>query len=186
MKKRLLLSLMTVAMISVLVAGASFALFSANTTNGGNTLTAGTVTLGEPRVVNATLDNIAPGDSGDVIDYTVTYTGNLPAWLGVKVWTSGSLFAGTSPATVTVADGNTNTYVASSSIPTNPTVIKKAAGATTAFNNAETVTFDVNYAFPIGAGNEYQGATGTVNLALYAVQSEHNTNSTNDGPISWN
>ncbi|MFZ5649992.1 MAG: TasA family protein [Bacillota bacterium] len=175
MIKRLSLSLMAVALIAMLVSAATFALFTSTTTNQANTFTAGTVTLSQVAGVPFTLSNIAPGDAGTAGTFTVAYTGSLNAWLGLTTSTSGDLFAGTTPLTVTITDGASNSYLANAA---NQVVGTAAVGTGTS------VTFTVNYSMPLSAGNEYQGDAGTLNMEVKAVQAANN--STSSGPISWN
>ncbi|MFZ5643574.1 MAG: TasA family protein [Bacillota bacterium] len=175
MIKRMSISLMTVALIAMLVSGATFALFTASTTNTDNTFTAGTVTLGTPALSFITLDNIAPGDSGTVGTYAITYSGSLDAWIGLTTSTSGDLFGGLTPLTVTITDNNSNTYLANQA--------DQVVGQVT---NNTTTTFTVNYAMPLAANNDYQGDSGTLSMSVKAVQARNNTNTSGTGPISWN
>ncbi len=174
MKKRLVLSLMTVALVALLASGATFALFTAQTTNANNTFTAGTVAINDPFAANVSIGPLAPGDSGDVADYTITYSGTLDAWLGLTASTSGALFTGTHPVDITISDG-TNNY--------DENTAEQVLGL---FTNGDSVTLDVDYSWSADADNSYQGATGELNLQVFAVQSANNTNLMGTGPISWN
>lgn len=170
MFKRVALSLAAVSALSILVTGASFALFSAQTQNVNNTFTAGTVTLGSvtPFTCNVATDNMAPGDSGSC-NVSVTYTGSLAAWIGVDYSTSGDLFTGANPMTA--------------SFGSYPNIAGKYVLGQK--NNGESADVTVNYNFPLAAGNEYQGKSGQINLQFHAVQARNNTNSTNNGPNAW-
>ncbi len=63
--KRILLSVMTIALVSAATFGATRAYFSSEAVSGGNTLSAGTLelTLGSPVNGFLTMSNMAPGDS---------------------------------------------------------------------------------------------------------------------------
>lgn len=177
--KRLTLSLLAVAAISILVSGASFALFTASASNVDNTFTAGTVSLGSPSDNLVDLTNIAPGDTGNAGTYQITYTGSLDAWLGLDTSTSGAIFGGATPLQVTISDG-TNTY--------SPNATNQVMGL---FTNGQSVTLSVDYAMPLAADNSYQGASGTVSMMIHAVQAKNNSQDTDgdgvdDAPISWN
>lgn len=173
-KKRLALSLLTVATISMLVAGASFALFTAETSNAGNTITAGTVTLGTPVSTIANIANVAPGDSGSQ-SLAVTYTGNLNAWVGLDTIATGDLLtADGGKFELTISDG-TKTY--------NNNAANQVVGL---LANGDSRTFIVSWNLPLNTGNDAQGDSASVSLKVHAVQAKNNTNSTNDGPISWN
>lgn len=171
MFKKVALSLATVSALSVLVTGASFALFTANTTNQNNTFSAGTVTLGQvtPFSCGVSTSNMAPGDSGSCT-VSVSYTGSLDAWVGVDFTTSGALFGGANPMIV-----NFGAY---------PQILGKYVLGE--FTNGDPASVTVNYSFPLAAGNEYQGESGNINLSFHAVQSKNNTNAANNGPNAWN
>ncbi len=174
MKKHLFRSLLTVAVITLLVSGASFALFTATTSNASNTFTAGTVTFYQPESAFIDIENLAPGDTGTAGTLAVTYTGSLDAWLGLDSATSGAIFGGATPLEVTISDG-ANTYLGNAA--------DQVVGL---FHTGDSVTFTTSYSMPLAADNSYQSATGSVSLLVHAVQAKNNTNSENDGPISWN
>lgn len=174
MKKRLALSLLTIAAISLMVSAATFALFSATTTNADNTFTAGTVTLGQPADALIDISNIAPGDSGVAGTFAVTYTGNLDAWLGLDTAVNGAIFGGSNPLTIDIVDNAGNHY--------NQAAQNQVVG-TAPVASGTTVTFTANYSFPLAADNSYQGATGTLTMSVHAVQARNNT--TGNGPTSW-
>lgn len=169
--KKILMSLATVGALSALVTGASFALFTASTTNENNTFSAGTVTLGDvvPFSCGVSTDNMAPGDTGSC-SVTVEYTGSLDAWIGVDFTTDGALFTGANPMQVTVPSGT-------------QVLGKYVLGE---YSDGESASVTVDYEFPLAAGNEYQGAEGTIDLMFHAVQSKNNTNGAGTGPNAWN
>lgn len=171
--KRILLSLATVGALSALITGATFALFTASTENENNTFTAGTVRLGEVTgfTCDVSTDNLAPGDSGECT-VSVTYSGSLDAWIGVDYSVDGDLFAGRDPMLVSFDGGYDfeGAYVLGK------------------YSDGESATVTVEYHFPITAGNEYQGASGDIELSFKAVQARNNTKTVDgkEGPISWN
>lgn len=169
--KKILMSLATVGALSALVTGASFALFTAQTENQNNTFTAGTVTLGSvtPFSCGVSTNNMAPGDSG-ACTVSVVYEGSLDAWIGVDFETDGALFQGANPMTV-----NFGTYEEVGG--------KYVLGE---YSDGGTATVTVNYSFPLAAGNEYQGASGSIDLTFHAVQARNNTNAAGTGPNAWN
>lgn len=170
LKKRLAKSLVTVAAISSLVAGGSFALFTASTGNQGNTFTAGTVTLGSPVSVQVPLNPLAPGDSGTA-DVSVNYTGNLDAWVGFDATLTGDL---AHELTVTAA-GTTVTTAG----------IQNQVIGTAAVSTGATVIVPVDYELDLDADNADQGKSATLNITIKAVQADHNNNTGNTGPSSW-
>lgn len=172
--KRVSLSLLAVGVISLVVSAASFALFTATTTNVDNTFTSGTVTLGTPSTNIVSVTNIAPGDS-DSYTYEVEYTGSLDAWLGLDASISGDLTTcdGGGQFTVSISDG-VNTY---------GTGVNQVLGE---FATGGMVNLSLDWALALGAGNDCQAKSADVSLTVHAVQSKNNTNGTNTGPISWN
>ncbi|HLN64104.1 MAG TPA: TasA family protein [Symbiobacteriaceae bacterium] len=177
MFKRLSLSLMAVAVVALLVSAASFALFTADASNENNTFTAGTVTLTNDTTFHIDIDNLAPGDAGDAGTWNVTYTGSLNAWLGIKAVASGDLMTcdGGGRFTITVSDG-TNTYAVND-------LNYQVMGM---FSQGDPVGINVDYSFALAAGNDCQGDSASLDLYVHAVQSDNNTNATNDGPQDWN
>ncbi|MDF2626421.1 MAG: spore coat protein [Symbiobacteriaceae bacterium] len=167
--KRLALSLLAVGVTSLVVTAASFALFSAQTANNNNTFSAGTVTLGNVANCGNTINNIAPGDSGN-FTCSVQYTGSLNAWVGYTATMGGDL---------TTCDGGGRFTAPGLNTGAVPAVI----GTEAAPGDSRSVT--VNWAFALAAGNDCQGDSGNIGLTFYAVQARNNTNGTNTGPNAW-
>jgi predicted ribosomally synthesized peptide with SipW-like signal peptide len=165
--KKMVLSLLAVGVTALLVSAASFALFTAQATNNNNVFTAGTVTLNGPTGCSNTYNNIAPGDAGS-FTCDVQYTGSLPAWVGYTA-------AFTGPGTLNTCDGANSLQVA------NLTNSKTVIGGVANPGDHRAMTF--NWNLPLAAGNSCQGATTTVTVNFYAVQSANNT--TGAGPTSW-
>ncbi|MCA1055231.1 CalY family protein [Rossellomorea aquimaris] len=152
------------------IGGGTFALFTDTAANTGNTFTAGTLTLDDvsggaivSQAVN--FDNLAPGDSGTV-SMTVENNGTLDAWVKIddtatNASKTGDLFGGDTPLSLTL----------------DTDVVRVPAGGQT--------TFDVDYAFPLGADNSYQGDTGSFEVVVQAVQARNNTNGTDTAPNAW-
>jgi spore coat-associated protein N len=190
MLKRLSLSLIAIAAITVTVSAATFALFTAGAKNEGNTFSAGTVSLNETSSQSFAITNAMPGDSGTG-SYTVEYDGTLNAWLGLSVGAQGDLFTcdvAYAPA-VTVSDG-TNTYPLPAVDPANPTalatgpmtLVGAVAAPTPTVTESRTIT--VNWNLPLDMGNSCQDKSGSVVLTLKAVQQDSNPNDA--GGPDWN
>ena len=124
MKKKILFSLMTIALVGALVSGGIFAYFSDIETSTGNTFTAGTLNLvpstagtgpaGKYTVTagsdgingNVVFTKLAPGDSG-TITWTLTNDGNLAGALNITSTVTFSDVDANEPETaVTVPHGN--------------------------------------------------------------------------------
>lgn len=165
-KKKFGMALATTALGAMLIGGGTFALFSDTATNEGNTFTAGTVAIDAGQ--NGTvftgalyIDNMAPGDR-ETGKLTITNNGSLKAFAKVSDYAgTGDLFGGDYPVQIILDD---------SFIVLDP---------------GDSATLDVEYYFPIEAGNEYQGAEGQVDFEVQAVQYRNNVDSAGN-PISWN
>jgi len=85
--KKILVSLMTIALMSALIGGGIYAYFSDTETSTGNTFTAGTLDLNldgvNTNVVKFTVDDVKPGDSSGGT-WTVANVGNIPGYLDLE------------------------------------------------------------------------------------------------------
>jgi len=167
MTKRLLLSLVSIAAVAGLVAGGTLALFS-DETPGEASFTAGTVKLGETTHFDCTLPELwAPGDEV-TCNFKVKYDGNLDAYVGVLLEGTGALFDSEYGIDFAVpgaiVDGH-GVYMLG----------KFAPGAE--------IPITINIKFPLAAGNDLQGAEGSVAAALKAVQARNND--AGNVPIAW-
>lgn len=176
--KKVALSLATVSALSILVTGATFALFSDSTNNDANTFTAGTVSLNQnPAASNWKINGIAPGDSGSV-NWTVTYTGNIPAWLGVEASATGDLYTcDGGKVTLTVTDENGADYPVDG--------VRRVVG-NTPVNPGDSVTFTLYGELDRSAGNDCQGKSLDFTINAYAVQAKNNPIDPVTGQPEWN
>ncbi|WP_054950788.1 TasA family protein [Numidum massiliense] len=159
-KRTKILSTLGVLVFAIaLITAGSFALFTSEASNEGNTLNAGTLELVNAHGSHAFyINNVAPGDSGTET-VKVHNKGTLDAWVKVsKVETSGALFDGSHPVQLQHSED----------------VIKIEAGG---YGDVP-----VNWVFPREAGNEYQGQTGKVNIHVQGVQVKNNDDPNN---IDW-
>jgi predicted ribosomally synthesized peptide with SipW-like signal peptide len=178
--RKIALSLASIGAASLLVTGASFALFTASTTNANNVFASGTVRIGELTGCSNTFNNIAPGDSGD-FTCNVTYTGSLDAWLGLTTTFSGDLTTCDAPNSlgVTVKSGaqTFGNNAADQVVGTAP-----VSGGTTK-------SFDVHWELPLAADNDCQAKSATLTLQVRAVQSRNNSKLPGapgyPGPVDW-
>ncbi|HHW40037.1 MAG TPA: hypothetical protein GXX19_02610 [Syntrophomonadaceae bacterium] len=155
MKKKIAMSLIIIGLVSALIGGATFAIFTSTATNADNTFAAGTVKIAAGDVVQTsalTVSNLAPGDvySGK---FTVSNTGSLELRFDTTANASGALFSGANPAVITIDPAFVSDVVL-------------APGASV------DVPFTVS--FPIAADNSYQGASGTFNFTVSAEQLKNN------------
>lgn len=162
MKKRIAMSLATIGLVSSLVGGATFALFTSSATNTGNNFTAGTVVISMDKPDGTKyfdLNTIAPGDSGSA-PVVVKNGGSLELRYDIAQTLDGELAAGTDGLKVTIKD---------------------SAGAviTPGDNNrvlapGGTETLTVSWTLPLAAGNEYQGDSALLGITLNAEQTKNN------------
>ncbi|MGC7870031.1 TasA family protein [Desulfosporosinus sp. SYSU MS00001] len=170
LKTKMVMAVATTTVGAAIMAAGSFALFTSNVTNEGNTFTAGTVIVTDQtggtlssQEINA--GNLAPGD-GKTLTMTVKNEGTLDEWVKIdqdetNASKDGGLFEGATPMTLTL----------------DSSVVKLAPGDET--------TFNVDYSLPLGADDSYQGADGSFNVKVDAVQARNNTNADGTGPNAW-
>lgn len=205
LKSKLAMALATSAAGAAMIAGGSFALFTANAGTTSNTFSAGNITLtpGVSWAASDTLNNIAPGDSGALGNVTLTNSGSLDEWVNLSVQNNGGKlfqsFTGDSnplgvsyTATVTGASAPyTFTDANGSESITNfvPTDLQGASmhqvPATASSSSPDNewvflpahsqVAITAKYSFNQAAGNDYMGATGTLTVGATAVQAKNNT-----------
>lgn len=183
LKSKLFMAVATSAAGATMIAGGTFAMFTDTSANTGNTFTAGTVVVdatqgGTPVFAsdNLTFNNMAPGDSGNTT-IKVMNTGTLGEWVKINsINTTGNLFDATTTSTDTV-NGQTQTannyplaLTPNADLTSGQTGYFIPAGGST--------TIQLNYAFPLNAGNYYQGQTGTATINVEAVQARNNSTGT--------
>lgn len=193
-KKKLAMAVTTTALGAAIMASGSFALFSATTANTNNTFASGTVKLNATNAqvwsTQANVSNLAPGDSGTFGTLTLANTGTLDEWVTLSTVT-----AAVDGKADIFADTATNATVDSLAIKYTVTVTDRKTGTSTTDGvlgdtkdilvpAGDTATVTYTYAFPSTAGNEYQGASGTITFAASAVQEAHNSNASKTAPVS--
>ncbi|QSO51376.1 hypothetical protein JZ785_21520 [Alicyclobacillus curvatus] len=212
LKTKLAMAMATSAAGAAMIAGGTFALFTASTTNGPNTFTAGTVkvtdyTGGSAFKSAQYVANLAPGDKENGY-ITIKNEGSLGAWVAIKdvqVNTShgeqlmSAMFRGdTGPNPNPDEDndggshdnrpggGDTN-HAATLFDGKTPLQITYDNGQSKPIYipAGQSKTFVVHYEMPLQAGNEYQGLSGTATFDFEAVQQRNNTNANSTGPLSW-
>lgn len=150
--KLMLLSALSVVLVAGLIGGATFALFTAQTTNQENTFTAGTLSISNANKTAWHVDvaNMAPGDVFEKV-ITVTNTGSLELEFAGTFARSGAIFQGATPAFVELF----------------------SAYGTLAPGATKDVT--VRVSLPLGANNSYQTATGSLTITFNAFQTKNLT-----------
>lgn len=166
LNKKIALSLMSVALVSALVGGATFAIFTDTASNPENTFTAGTVDINSEITTNwsANANNMAPGDTKEAV-ITVKNAGSLELRYDVSQSTSGALFGGATPATVAYERSTDGGATWTAFIPGDNNFVM-AAGASNLIK--------VKVTLPSAADNSYQGATGSLTVTFSAEQTANN------------
>lgn len=83
MDKRILTSVLVIAVVALMVGGATFVYFNDSETSSGNTFTAGTLDLkvdgeDDPNIVSVTLNNMKPGDNTGYYKWVLKNAGTQP------------------------------------------------------------------------------------------------------------
>lgn len=154
-----MMSLMIIGLVSALVGGATFAIFTDSAVNQNNTFTAGTLDIvlnndTDDEVTSFNVTDIKPGDSGSAI-VNVKNNGSLALKYNMTITKNGDLFGGSNPIAITVKNSA-------------GTVLNLADFRDLAVGANEDLT--VEWSFPSSAGNEYQGKSGTFDLTFNAEQ----------------
>lgn len=155
MKKKILGGLATMGLAAMLLTAGTMALFTATATSEGNTFATGTLVIEDISNFDGKssfkIANIAPGATGEET-FEVENTGSLDAWVKIGgLDTTGALFEGSNQI-ILKHDSHTGVHV--------------PAG--------QTVELDVYWQFPLAAGNEYQGKSGSATVTFEAVQYDNN------------
>jgi len=204
--KLMFVSMVSAVLVVVLIGGATFALFTANTTNTGNTFTAGTVKmeLGIPAGATYTqlsnelfdIDEAAPGDPDYVREVVVANTGTLDFYFRFNHdrtdISADSVQAAKDDALAAALLMKIEKKVGSTWVNHVPTTIGEfytVKGWTDwQWTPAETLaagevaTYRITIRFPITIGNEAQGGHVTTKVDVRAIQVKNTTNS----PADWN
>jgi len=150
---------MLIALVSALVGGATFAVFTDNDSNTGNTFSTGTVDINAaPQTAVLTVSNIAPGDFGTA-DITITNDGSLDLKYNITEALTGDLVQGTNGLQVSYSIGG----VAISDL----TVWRNLASGA-----SEVLT--VAWSLPTAADDSYQGTSAALDLTFNAEQLRNN------------
>jgi len=163
MRMKVLISLILIAAMAFGIGAGSYAWFTSTAKSEDNVFTAGTLEIeaNEKYSFTKDIDNIYPSweDSNTI---TIKNVGTLPLKFKVTMTASdGDLFKGEYPLQISINGGP---YVNVGEF--EPFV----------YNNLDRdseIDLVMSYRFPEGAGNDYQGATGTLSFTIDATQTEN-------------
>jgi hypothetical protein len=180
--------------LSFTVIGLTSGRLSTSLTSGGNSFTAGTVTLANSSIANCPVSNLFPNATAASCTFSTTYPGPAPAYLAVNVLVQAQAGAG-GARLYNPADSANDLNITITS--TNPAVSYQMPSAATTcpggapsgsacyeLDNelvstvpvtAATVAFSVTVSLPASSPTGYQGGAAQVILTTHAVQSANNT-----------
>lgn len=167
LKTKLGMAVMSSVIGATMIAGGTFAYFTASAQNTGNSFAAGTlgISLDKPDGTKYfDIGNMAPGDSGSAT-VTVSNTGSLELRYDIAETLTGALASGANGLAVTIKDSAGNVITPGTD---NNRVLAPSGSA----GDSEVLT--VEYVLPSGAGNEYQGTSATLGLTVNAEQTRNN------------
>lgn len=163
LKKQFAVTLASVGLGAALIGGGTFALFTSEAQNTGNTFAAGSVevSLDKPDgTLYFDVKDIAPGDTGSRT-VTVRNGGTLQLRYDLATTLGGELGQGANPLTITIKDASGN-------------VIVPGTDNNRVLDAGQSEVLTVSYELPLAAGNEYQGKGATLGLKVLAEQTKNN------------
>ncbi|MDD4659004.1 MAG: TasA family protein [Eubacteriales bacterium] len=184
MRKRVVVSMLVIALAAALLGGAAFAWFTDSDSAAAN-FTAGTIKLGKPVATGLEVTNMAPGDHQD---WTVTIQNDGTLDMYYRLSFSGGIAGAalTEVLEVSLYDGT----VEESEAPIfGPTLLSAVDANNFWFNEASMYIdasgaaheYTIRFELPIETGNDYQGATWNITLNVQATQ-KANQDTTN---VQW-
>lgn len=177
MRKRVVVSMLVIALAAALLGGAAFAWFT-DSDSAEAKFTAGTLVLGDIPDFTGDLNIEAPGDTDD---WTVTISNDGTLDMYYRLYfTSVITKEGAEPlqevVNVRIFD-STDQELKSGKIDTisasNPWFEESMQLGTT--TDDKEITYKIHFELPTDTGNEYQGATWTITLHVDATQVKNNT-----------
>lgn len=156
-KTRLMISFLTIIVGALLIGGTTVAYFSSSAQNTGNSFASGTLQVEldkEDGDFYFDLANISPSDSG-AVSVVISNSGSLDLQYEVVLALTGDLSIGENPLALTLLDEGEES-------------IDLTKKRTIKVDESETLL--ITWEMPLEAGNEYQGATGTLNILVNAEQ----------------
>ena len=158
-RKSLVVAFLLTMIGALLIGGATMAWFTSEDTNTDNSFAAGTfeISLDKDDQVEKyfNIENTFPGDEGSA-NIVVINEGSLPMDYSFTLATRGELFAGEFPVQIKINDiaGNQITDL----------------GAERRLKPGQSEEFVIFYLMPKEAGNDYQGATGSLDIKVTGNQ----------------
>lgn len=189
--------LLALLALGSLVLSTTMALFSDFRTSSTQSISAGTVTIGDGAAdATCNVTTLMPGDSSTgygagsadrtKCEFNVEYTGSGSAWLGLDVSVSNgttALYSGTAQGlqlkvksgSVTFVNGTTYADEATGAATTlnAGTPVEHMLFSTTAATTNTAIPVTVDYMLPLASPNSFQGGSMTITLTVRAVQASN-------------
>ena len=182
MKSKFLLSLTVILVSTALMAGATLALFTSETTVQGNTLGAGSLelTIDNPESKRFAIDNIYPGKEFAMMDVDIHNSGSLPYYLKAVITETdsengpgGGYLAEVVNITALLTSGSGEAdYSLTLENVLENNLIWKNGSEYLVIEPGQTARFKLDGQFDLAAGNEYQESTWEGLVTFSAVQSD--------------
>ena len=156
--KKILMSLMAIALVIGLVGVGVVASFSDEETSTGNTFTAGTLDIELGSATYSTnILNMKPGDT-ETVTLGINSVGTLPLNYTISTVLSGGIMLG----------GTNDPYVSAIMVDSSAYSAPESLSKTGGTDPSDTVEVDIT--LPSSAGNDYQGLSGNLTITFSAVQ----------------
>ena len=182
MKSKFLLSLTVILVSTALMAGATLALFTSETTVQGNTLGAGSLelTIDNPESKRFAIDNIYPGKEFAMMDVDIYNSGSLPYYLKAVITEAtaengpgGGYLAEVVNVTAVLTSGSGEAeYSLTLEEVLENDLVWKNGSEYLIIEPGQTASFQLDGQFDLAAGNEYQESTWEGLVTFIAVQSD--------------
>ncbi|MDI6892147.1 MAG: TasA family protein [Actinomycetota bacterium] len=164
MRRKIMVSLLVIAVTALMVGGASLAIFTSTATNPTNTFAAGTLVIDSTGTTETSVNilNMKPGDTVTVT-MGVASLGTLPLNYTITPVLTGAIAGGVSPAVVSGirVDGiptASNSLAAFDATSPEPDLI----------DDEDVVEIDIT--LPVDADDDYQGLAGNLAVTFDAIQ----------------
>ena len=178
MRKRIVVSMLVIALAAALLGGAAFAWFTDEEEVTANFI-AGTIDLATPVATELNVVDMAPGDHQDWV-ITIQNAGTLDMYY--RLFFEGGISGGLEEVLkVSLYEGETLVFP--------PTLLSAVNLSGAWFNEDKTFIpvsggehiYTIRFELPFATGDEYQGATWNITLNVQATQKANQTS----GAIEW-
>lgn len=177
MRKRIVVSMLVIALAAALLGGAAFAWFTDEEKVTAN-FTAGTLDLAAPVATSLEVTNMAPGDHQD---WTVTIENAGTLDMYYRLFFEGGISGGCNEVLkVSLYDGTVEESelpIFGSTLLSNVNVDNAWFDETKTYVDADAAAhqYTIRFELPFDTGDDYQGATWNITLNIQATQKDNQT-----------